>query len=41
MDINEAKKRIEALRAEIKQHNVAYYQLQEPQISDYAYDLLM
>ncbi len=40
-DLDEAKKRIELLRAEINQHNYRYYVLDSPEISDAEYDALM
>lgn len=41
MKPGEAKKRIEALRKEINEHNRRYYVLHQPVISDFEYDLLM
>ncbi len=41
MDLNEARKRIEQLRAEINHHNYRYYVLDSPEISDAEYDGLM
>lgn len=40
MDIKEAKKRIEQLRAELKYHNEKYYNDDAPEISDYQYDMM-
>ena len=34
-------KRISTLRVEISRHNRLYYQLDDPEISDNAYDLLL
>ncbi len=39
--LNEAKQRIEQLRAEINHHNYRYYVLDSPEISDAEYDELM
>ncbi len=41
MKIEEAKKKIEQLRKEIRVHNRNYYQLNAPVISDFEYDMLM
>ena len=41
MNLNEAKKRVEALRREINEHNRLYYVLNQPVISDFEYDLLV
>jgi len=41
MKLSEARKRIEALRKEINEHNRRYYVLNQPVISDFEYDLLM
>jgi len=41
MEKEEALRRIEELRAEINYHNRRYYQLDDPEISDAAYDQLM
>lgn len=41
MKKNEAKQRIEALSAELERHNYNYYVENNPQISDFQYDLLM
>jgi DNA ligase (NAD+) len=40
-DLNQAKQRIEQLRAEINYHNYRYYVLDSPEISDAEYDDLM
>jgi DNA ligase (NAD+) len=40
-DLEEAKKRIEKLRAEINHHNYRYYVLDSPEIGDAEYDALM
>jgi len=40
-DLNQAKQRIEQLRAEINHHNYRYYVLDSPEISDAEYDELM
>ena len=40
-DLDEVKKRIEQLRAEINHHNYRYYVLDSPEISDAEYDELM
>lgn len=40
MSNQEAKERVEALRAQIEYHNNLYYNHDEPEISDYEYDLL-
>ncbi len=39
--LDEVKKRIEQLRAEINHHNHRYYVLDNPEISDAEYDELM
>ncbi|MCK5551938.1 MAG: NAD-dependent DNA ligase LigA, partial [Deltaproteobacteria bacterium] len=39
-DIDEVKRRIEALRSQVEQHNYRYYLLSEPIISDHEYDAL-
>jgi len=41
MDKEQAKKRIEALRELLRYHNYRYYVLDDPEISDAAYDALM
>ena len=41
MDIEDAKARIEKLREEINYHNIQYYSLDNPVISDSEYDSLM
>ncbi len=41
MDKLSAKKRIDELTAEIEHHNHSYYDLDDPSISDYEYDMLM
>ncbi len=41
MTPEEAKKRITKLRQEIEQHNFSYYNLNQPSISDFEFDLLM
>lgn len=41
MERNEAKKRIASLSAEIEKHNHNYYVLDQPAISDYAFDKLL
>ncbi len=41
MDRSEAQKRIEELRKKIEHHNYRYYVLSKPEITDFAYDLLM
>ena len=41
MTSDQALKRIQALRAEIDEHNHRYYVLSSPQISDFDYDMLM
>ncbi|HDN51371.1 MAG TPA: NAD-dependent DNA ligase LigA, partial [Thermoplasmatales archaeon] len=41
MSREEAKKRIEHLRSEIRRHNYLYYVLNKPEISDAEYDRLM
>ena len=41
MTKEEAKEAIEALSAEIRQHDYRYYVLDEPLITDYDYDQLM
>ena len=40
-DLEEVKKRVEKLRAEINHHNYRYYVLDSPEISDAEYDALM
>ena len=40
-DIKEIKKELQSLRKEIKHHNRRYYDEDNPEISDYAYDQLM
>lgn len=39
--MSEVKKRIEALRNELSNHNHKYYVLAQPEISDFEYDMLM
>lgn len=41
MKSGEARKRIEFLREELKKHNRNYYLLNEPEISDFQYDILL
>jgi DNA ligase (NAD+) len=41
MKLSEAKERIERLRLEIEKHNHRYYVLNQPEISDFEYDILM
>lgn len=41
MDIKEIKKELTVLRKEIRYHNNRYYNLDDPEISDYEYDQLM
>jgi DNA ligase (NAD+) len=41
MNSEEARSRIEALKAEILHHNRRYYQLDDPEITDAKYDLLL
>jgi len=41
MNNSEAQKRIEELRIQIEHHNYQYYILSKPEISDFAYDLLV
>ncbi|KPK86587.1 MAG: DNA ligase [Bacteroides sp. SM23_62_1] len=41
MNKSEAQKRIQELRKQIEHHNYLYYVLSKPEISDFAYDLLM
>ncbi len=41
MTIDEAKKRIDFLKQEIEKHNYNYYVLNNPQISDFEFDLLL
>lgn len=41
MDASHAEKRIAALKTEILRHNQAYYELDAPLISDFAYDTLL
>ena len=41
MELNEAKKRAEELRAVIEKHNHNYYDLDAPTIEDDEYDALM
>ena len=40
MNKKEASERVKALRAEIEYHNNLYYNQDQPEISDYEYDLL-
>ena len=40
MNVEEAKKRIEELRKTIEYHNKKYYDDDEPEISDFEYDML-
>ena len=40
-EVQEAKLRVEELRSQIAFHDYRYYVLDDPQISDAAYDLLM
>ena len=41
MDISAVKKELNRLRKEIRHHNKCYYDKDNPEISDYEYDLLM
>jgi DNA ligase (NAD+) len=41
MDINDVEKRVKELRKTIEYHNYRYYSLQDPEISDREYDLLL
>jgi DNA ligase (NAD+) len=41
MTVDEAKKRIEYLKKEIEKHNNYYYVLNNPQISDFEFDLIL
>jgi DNA ligase (NAD+) len=41
MKQSQAKKRIETLRIEINEHNNKYYVLNQPEISDFEYDILL
>jgi DNA ligase (NAD+) len=41
MNIDIAKKKIENLKIQIEHHNRRYYQLDDPEISDQEYDLLL
>lgn len=41
MDIKEIKNELSRLRKEIRYHNNRYYNLDDPEISDYEYDMLM
>lgn len=41
MNETEAKKKIDALRAQLKEHNYKYYVLAQPSISDYDFDMLL
>ncbi len=41
MELSEAKKRIEELRATIEYHNNKYYNEDSPEIEDYEYDMLL
>ena len=41
MKQSEAKERIEKLRLEIEEHNHKYYVLNQPEISDFEYDILL
>lgn len=41
LSLEDAQRRAEALRAEIEQHNYAYYVLDQPSVSDATYDALM
>ena len=41
MEQAEAEKRIESLRAQIRYHNQKYYMEDQPEIDDYAYDMLL
>ncbi|MFU8794056.1 MAG: NAD-dependent DNA ligase LigA, partial [Dethiobacteria bacterium] len=40
-DFEEARKKAEALRREIDEHNYRYHVLDQPEIDDYAFDMLM
>ncbi|MDX5320164.1 MAG: NAD-dependent DNA ligase LigA, partial [Bacteroidota bacterium] len=41
MNETEAKKRINQLRSELKEHNYKYYVLSQPSISDYEFDMML
>ncbi|MBQ5316481.1 MAG: NAD-dependent DNA ligase LigA [Oscillospiraceae bacterium] len=41
MDKSQAKARIDELTSEIERHNHSYYDLDDPSVSDYEYDMLM
>lgn len=41
MTITEVKRELAALRKEIRHHNACYYDKDEPEISDYEYDMMM
>ncbi|MEN9290489.1 MAG: hypothetical protein RLZZ357_332, partial [Bacteroidota bacterium] len=41
MDLQAIKAKMAALSAELHLHNHAYYVLNEPQISDYEFDMLL
>ncbi|HZA49880.1 MAG TPA: hypothetical protein VE549_04015, partial [Myxococcaceae bacterium] len=41
MDLEPARQRVEELRAQIAHHDYRYYVLDDPEISDAAYDILM
>ena len=41
MELKEAKKRIESLRTQLNYHSNRYYNMDDPEISDYDYDMMM
>src|SRR5690554_5944752 len=41
MDLQQARKRVSELTAQLNEHNHRYYVLAQPSISDYEYDMLM